>query len=36
MDKKKIDKLIKLSYKNLDKKKVEEIGSLISKADLKK
>jgi len=36
MDKKKIDKLVKLSYKNLDKKKVEEIGSLISKADLKK
>jgi len=36
MDKKKIDKLVKISYKNIDKKKVEEIGSLLSKADLKK
>jgi len=36
MDKKKIEKLIKISYKNIDKKKVEEIGSLLNKADLKK
>jgi hypothetical protein len=36
MDKKKIDKLIKISYKNIDEEKVEEIGPLLSKADLKR
>ena len=36
MDKKKIDKLIAISYKGLDKKKVDGIASLISRPDLKK
>ena len=38
MNKKKIDKLVSVSYKNhyLDQKKVNKIASFISKSDLKK
>lgn len=38
MNKKKIDKLIQVSYKNnsLDQKKVNKISTLLSKSDLKK